>query len=101
MQAAYQLTPSGPSMLATAVRLTGETGYFWFFDETNVEIIVKVLNGCVEPFNSYWFFAAGLTNVGVDIYVQDLKTGDSRNYSNPIGTPFPPIQDTTAFSTCP
>jgi hypothetical protein len=66
-----------------------------------VELVVKVLNGCVEPFNSYWFFAAGLTNVGVDITVRDLRTGAERTYSSPLGTPFMPIQDTNAFSTCP
>jgi hypothetical protein len=98
--ASFQLSPSGPSILAWAVPLTGDTGYFWFFDETNVELVVKVLNGC-EPFNSYWFFAAGLTNLGVDIIVRDMKTGDWKNYANPIGTPFAPIQDTAAFSTCP
>ncbi len=99
--AAYQLTPSGPSALAWAVRLTPDTGYFWFFDETNVELMVKVLNGCIEPFNAYWFFAAGLTNVGVDIWARDLRTGDVKNYANPLGAPFAPIQDTGAFSTCP
>jgi hypothetical protein len=98
--ASYRLSPSGPSILAWAVPLTGDTGYFWFFDQTNVELVVKVLNGC-EPFNSYWFFAAGLTNLGVDIMVRDMKTEDVKNYANPIGTPFAPIQDTTAFSTCP
>jgi len=99
--ASYRLSPSGPSILANAVRLTDDTGYFWFFEEANVELVVKVLNGCIEPFNSYWFFAAGLTNLGVDISVRDLRTMDVKNYTNPPGTPFVPIQDTGAFSTCP
>jgi hypothetical protein len=98
----YQPTPEGPSIDATAVALTDNSGYFWFFDATNVELIVKVLNGCFLPPGAYWFFAAGLTNVGVQIVVKDLASGaDTRIYGNEIGTAFVPIQDTAAFSTCP
>jgi hypothetical protein len=98
--AEYQQSPAGPSVEATAVTLTDATGYFWFFDSSNVELIVKVLDGCT--FNShYWVFAAGLTNVGVRMTVTDMQTGAPKVYDNPIGTPFAPIQDTTAFATCP
>ncbi len=98
--AAFQLTPSGPSSDANAVSLTDQTGYFWFFDPSNVEIIVKVLDACGPPFNSYWFFASGLTNVGVTISVKDLASDTVKLYSNDVGTPFAPIQDTSAFQTC-
>jgi hypothetical protein len=97
----YQLTPSGPSFQATAVPLTADSGYFWFFGPENVELIVKVLNGCVDPFRSYWVFAAGLTNVEVNLTVTDTLVGVTKSYENPLGTPFGPIQDTKAFSTCP
>lgn len=83
-----------------AVGLTSNTGYFWFFDAGNVEIVSKVLNGCSGN-GHYWFFAGGLTNVGVQIKVTDTLSGLSTSYSNPVGTPFAPIQDTAAFSTCP
>ena len=98
--AIFQLSPSGPSIEATAVPLTDAAGYFWFFDPANVELMVKVLNGCAAN-GFYWVFAAGLTNVGVTITVTDLRTDDRKNYTNPMGTPFEPIQDTTAFATCP
>ncbi|MFI5415493.1 MAG: hypothetical protein ACHQ16_07575 [Candidatus Lutacidiplasmatales archaeon] len=98
--AAFQLTPSGPSSDANAVSLTDQTGYFWFFDATNVEVVVKVLNACGPPYNAYWVFASGLTNVGVTILVKDLATNMVQTYSNDVGTPFPPIQDTSAFQTC-
>jgi hypothetical protein len=96
----YQETPEGPSVPATAVTLTDATGYFWFFDSSNVELIVKVLNGCAIN-SHYWVFAAGLTNVGVHMTVTDLRTGMQQPFDNPVGTPFAPIQDTTAFATCP
>ncbi len=99
--AAFQLTPLGPTIQATAVPMTADTGYFWFFDDTNVELVAKVLNGCALPLPSYWFFAAGLTNLGVMIEVTDLQAHVTRTYTNPIGTPFVPIQDTGAFGTCP
>ncbi len=83
-----------------AVPLTGDTGYFWFFTGTNVEMVVKVVNGC--SFNSrYWTFAGGLTNVAVTLTVIDTQNGSTRTYVNPAGTAFAPIQDTAAFSRCP
>jgi hypothetical protein len=85
---------------AHAVGLTGDTGYFWFFSSGNVEAIVKALDGC--SFNSrYWVFASGLTNVEVTLTATDTQTGITRTYVNPLGTAFQPIQDTSAFATCP
>ena len=81
------------------VALTSDSGYFWFFDPANVEIVVKVLDGCFSG-GSYWFFAGGLTDVEVTITATDTETGITKTYINPLKTPFAPIQD-TAFSTCP
>jgi hypothetical protein len=33
--------------------------------------------------------------------IVDEHTGVQKQYVNPQGTPFAPIQDTAAFSTCP
>jgi len=97
--AEFQRTPEGTSSPATAVPLTSDTGYFWFFDPNNVEVVTKVLNGCSTN-GHYWFFASGLTNVGVQISVTDTLTGTSKPYSNAVGSAFQPIQDTAAFP-CP
>jgi hypothetical protein len=94
------LTPTGSASSATAVALTGDSGYFWFFEANNVELVVKVLNACGEPIHSYWFFAAGLTNVELEITVVDRHTGEAKTYRNQQGSPFAPIQDTAAFATC-
>lgn len=83
-----------------AVLMTSDTGYFWFFSSNNVEMVVKVVNGCA--FNSrYWVFAGGLTNVSVNFVVTDTRSGVVKTYSNPANTAFQPIQDTAALSTCP
>jgi hypothetical protein len=93
-------TPDGKSGSGQATALTADTGYFWFFSASSVELLLKVLNGC-DLNQNYWVFAAGLTNVQVTITVTDTQTGTVNTYLNPQGTPFAPIQDTSAFSTCP
>ena len=80
----------------TAVALTGDTGYFWFFSANNVELVIKVVDG--RPVNNrFWVFVAGLTNVNVVITVTDTQTGAVKIYTNPQGVAFQPIQDTDAF----
>lgn len=93
-------TPDGQTGNAQVFRLTSDTGFFWFFSPSNLEVTVKVLNGC--GFNDrYWFFAGGLTNVRTVITVTDTETGATKTYINPQNTAFQPIQDTSAFATCP
>jgi len=95
-------TSDGRSGNATGVGLTSDSGYLWFFNPANIEVIVKVLNACTQAPPRYWVFAAGLTNVEVTLQVTDTQTGgDPKTYVNPLGTPFAPIQDTGAFATCP
>jgi streptogramin lyase len=89
-------TGSGP---ATAVPLTDDSGYLWFFDPTNIEIVAKVLNGCAID-ERYWVFLAGLTNVAATLTVTDSQTGVARTYTNPPGQAFAPVQDVNAFA-CP
>jgi streptogramin lyase len=83
-----------------AVPLTDDAGYFWFFNLSNIEVVVKVLDGCSLN-ERVWVFAAGLTNLGVTLTVTDIETGESRPYVNPVGVAFQPIQDTSAFESCP
>ncbi len=82
---------------AVAWPLTGDTGLFWFFESSNVEIVLKVLDGC--GVNGHrWVFAGGLTDVGVTMTVTDAETGEARTFENPAGTPFQPVQELKAFS---
>jgi hypothetical protein len=94
-------TKDGRTGNGTAIVLTGDSGYFWFFEANNVEVVLKVKNACVNPFQKYWFFAAGLTDVETTIEVADTKSGRVLTYRNPQGLAFPPVQDTDAFPTCP
>ena len=83
-----------------AVPLTGDSGYYYFFDPSNIEMVTKVLNACGVN-GDFWVFGAGLTNVKVTVDVLDTATGVSERYVNPLNTAFAPIQDTAAFPTCP
>lgn len=98
VQATWQSTTA--SGTGTAIPGTSDTGQFWFFNASNVEMVVKVLNGCGIN-NRYWVFAGGLTNVKVTMTVTDMNNGTVKAYQNPQSTPFAPIQDTNAFATCP
>jgi hypothetical protein len=93
-------TPQQQTGSGTAVPLTPDSGYFWFFNSGNVEIVVKVLNACVfDP--HIWVFSAGLTSVEVTMTVTDTKNGIQKIYTNPLNTAYLAIQDTAAFATCP
>jgi streptogramin lyase len=85
---------------AAAHGLSDSSGFFTFDNPDSVELVVKVLNACSFTPN-IWVFAAGLTNQEVLLTVTDTKTRDVQTYSNPLGTTFVTVTDTTAFSTCP
>jgi photosystem II stability/assembly factor-like uncharacterized protein len=95
----FQRTPDSLSSPASAVPMTSDTGYFWFFDPANVEMTVKVLDGCSLN-GHYWVFAAGMTDVGVEWKVTNNLSSTAKDYKNVVGTPFQPVQDTAGFS-CP
>lgn len=83
-----------------AVPLNDGSGTFWFFDPDNSEMLIKVLNGCGVD-QAYWVFYAATTNQGFAVTVTDTLSGDIRVYSNTLGTAAPPVEDTSAFHSCP
>jgi len=85
---------------AIARPLSTDSCAFWFFAESNLELFVKVLDGC-EPFGTFWVYAAGLTDVAVRLRVEDTETGAVRTYDNPLGRPFEAVLDAAAFNGCP
>ena len=94
-------TRMGETGLARAVEETEDSGLFWFFNEENIEMVVKVIDACHTGFDSFWFFAGGLTDVGLVIEVTDTQSGQTMVYENPLGEPFDAITDIAAFMTCP
>ncbi len=57
---------------------------FYFFNNTNVDILVKILDGGFEsgnlPPQNFWVFAGGVTNVEYTIQVTDTQDGSMRHY---------------------
>lgn len=93
-------TSATGSGTAEAVSLSDGTGYLWFFTPDEVEVVVKLVDGCSLN-QRFWVFLAGLTNVQVNLKVTDTKTNAVKTYNNKQGTLFAPIADTTAFASCP
>ena len=77
-----------------------DSAVFWFFRESNWEMMVKVVDGC--GFNDhFWVFAAATTNVETTLTVTDTLTGAVAVYDNPLGRAPSSVTDTAAFATCP
>jgi len=98
VQVAWQ-TPQGTTGVGTAFQTTDDSGTFTFFNGNNLELVAKIVDACGLS-QKLWFFVSGLTNVGVDLTVTDTVTGQTRTYHNPVGAPFQPILDTSAFAGC-
>lgn len=78
-----------------AVPLTGDAGYFWFFNRDNVELVVKTLDGS-RINGRFWVFYGALSNVRFTLRVTDTATGAVREFVNPLGT-FASVGETSAF----
>lgn len=90
----------GAAKTATAIKYTSDSGLFWFFDQANIEVLVKMIDAC--SFNQrFWVYSGGTTDLDVTITVTDSKTGQVKTYNNPRGTAFKTITDGGAFATCP
>ena len=81
--------------VGSAESLTSDSGYFWFFNPANVEVMVKVVDG-TSVNGRFWVFYGALSNVEYDLTVTDTVTGEVRVYSNPLQT-FASVGDTAAF----
>lgn len=101
VRARFRTPASGDNGDGRPVTLTNDSGYFWFFTPGNVEITAKLLDACSTSTPRFWFFAAGMTNVQVELTVTDTKTNTTKLYTTALNTPFAPILDTNAFATCP
>ncbi|MFY9822320.1 MAG: hypothetical protein WAM82_13135 [Thermoanaerobaculia bacterium] len=76
---------TGLAGAATALSLTSDTGAFWFFDDSNLELMIKVLDGRTVN-GKFWVFYGALSDVDYTITVTQGTTGAVRTYHNPRGT---------------
>ena len=81
----WQDSFNGTSGIGRTLPGTDESGFFWFFNATNLELAVKIIDG--RDFNNaHWFFYGALSDVSYQISVEDLDTGQMRIYTNPQGS---------------
>jgi hypothetical protein len=78
-----------------AIAITADTGYYWFFSPSNIELVVKVLDARTVN-GKYWVFFGALSNVEYTLIVTDTVTGAQKQYVNPLGQ-FASVGDTKAF----
>ncbi len=76
---------------------TDDSGLFRFFNPSNWEVLIKVLNGCSHN-GRVWVLGASTTDLGYRITVRDTIAEESRSYTSEPGRPAPAIVDTQAFS---
>lgn len=79
---------------------TSDSALFYFFNDRNLEILVKMINGCTNN-DHFWVFAAATTNLEYTLRVTDTVRGVTTTYQNPLGVASPAITDTRALATCP
>ncbi|MEM8932514.1 MAG: hypothetical protein AAGE94_15130, partial [Acidobacteriota bacterium] len=81
--------------MGEGIEIAEDTGAFYFFDGSNVELLVKVLDG--RPINGhFWAYWASTSNIAFDLCIDDTETGVERCRQNPDGT-FASGADTNAF----
>jgi hypothetical protein len=95
---AYYIDNAGDPTTATPHALTADSLAYSFFEPSNLELNVKILNACALPaFRSYWVIASGSTNLGVGLFVHDEATGRERSYFNEPGATFETLFDLGSF----
>lgn len=87
--------PAGETGKGKVGSITEDTGYFWFFSEENIELVIKVLDAR-EINDRYWVFYGALSNVEYTISITDTRTGHQHIYFNPQGEQAS-VSDTDAF----
>lgn len=74
----------GSEGVGTMRQLTDESAVATFFDEENVELVFKLLDG--RGLNEhFWVFYGALSDVEYTLSVTDRETGEFREYRNPPG----------------
>jgi len=85
----------GTTGVGTAVPLTSDSGYFWFFASSNIELVIKVLDGRAVN-GKFWVLYGALSDVEYTITITDTQNGNVKTYFNP-GRNLASVADVSAF----
>ncbi|HEV8581925.1 MAG TPA: fibronectin type III domain-containing protein [Thermoanaerobaculia bacterium] len=100
VRARWQAPGGGASTGRVMPVAAGDSGLFWFFTPDNLELLVKVLDGCAQN-GRYWIFTGPATTLQHLLTVTDTRTGRARIYFTPQGAPPLAVTDGNAFASCP
>ena len=76
---------------------TNDSGLFSFFDPSNWEVLVKVLDAC-KVNGHVWVFTASTTDLESVVRIEDTVTGETREYRNEPGAAASAVTDNKAFN---
>ena len=83
---------------------TNQSVSYYSFNEGNVELFVKMVDGCNFTGNpaqgAFWLFVAGATTAEAQILVRDSEKGEVIRVYNPRDQIFATVANTSAFRTC-
>lgn len=79
---------NGGSGYAHLIKKNEGSGYAWFFNGTNYEMLFKLVDACSYNGNT-WVSIAGLTNVSASLTITDTWTGKVYSQQNALGVDFP------------
>ena len=93
---AFAIKPDGEQVKARVkdALIGDEASLFYFFEFDNVELLVKVLDGCGVN-GRYWVFGSAATDLEYTVEIKDLANERSRQYGRNGANPL--INDTNAF----
>jgi len=86
----------GTTGVGTAIPRTNETGLYWFFASSNIELMIKILDGRAAN-GHFWVFYGALSDVEYTITITDVQTSTTKTYFNP-GKTLGSKADITAFA---
>ena len=79
---------NGGSGRAHLIKKNEGSGYAWFFNGNNYEMLFKLVDACSFNGNT-WVSIAGLTNVAASLTITDTWTGKVYSQQNALGVDFP------------
>jgi hypothetical protein len=94
--ASAELHVDGKPLRAESRELSRDSAAFFVFDPDNAELVLKVLDGCGVN-GHHWVYASGLTDLPVDLVIEDRRSGETWSYSSSGGSVFPGVADVEAF----
>jgi hypothetical protein len=99
-EVSFKEAPERVARASVAAPRTRDSGLFWFYEPTNWELLVKVLDGCAVN-GHYWVFASASTSLEYRLTVTDLETQTTVQYRHLVGEPLESVADVEALPTCP